>query len=379
MLPEDEQVYHRYLVAKPAIVITEKDVEKSYIDDRISLQDYKDYKFPDRKRIRELHAMHFPQPYDEKLCVVCQNVNGSGIIKCFNCPNYICKKCVEIRFLNEDTREGCFLVMHRRFCVKSGKILAIVPSVVPEPGYLKELRHYGRVAALDRIEKANKGEVEEVTHLLTYSLTHLLTYSLTHLLVYKEDEEDEIDLEAIEAEKERLRLLQEEEERKLRENPPELQHILHKLEHKSKKFHHVRKEVVKYQQKLDEKGQHAESYYERIQRLKDEDMVKLVELKKSFKEMIEKIQALKLEGEPSKVAIRDIKSMFVEIKFMQEMTCLDDLDMKMSEYHENERKKQEEIIKAQEEALQQQREEAQRKALEAQKLVEEKLKNSTVR
>ncbi len=173
-------------------------------------------------------------------------------------------------------------------------------------------------------------------------------------------------------------MLQEEEERKLRENPPELQHILHKLEHKSKKFHHVRKEVVKYQQKLDEKGQHAESYYERIQRLKDEDMVKLVELKKSFKEMIEKIQALKLEGEPSKVAIRDIKSMFVEIKFMQEMTCLDDLNMKMSEYHENERKKQEEIIKAQEEALQQQREEAQRKAQEAQKLIEEKLRNSTV-
>ena len=69
--------------------------------------------------------------------------------------------------------------------------------------------------------------------------------------------------------------------------------------------------------------------------------------------------------------------MFVEIKFMQEMTCLDDLDMKMSEYRENERKKQEEIVKAQEEALQQQREEAQRKALEAQKLIEEKLKNSS--
>ena len=100
--------------------------------------------------------------------MVCQNVNGPGIIKCFNCPNYICKRCVEIRFLNEDTREGSFLVMHRRFCVKSGKILAIVPSVVPEPGYLKELRHFGRVAALDRIEKANKSvEAEEVVNILT--------------------------------------------------------------------------------------------------------------------------------------------------------------------------------------------------------------------
>ena len=59
MLTEDEQVYHRYLVAKPAVVITEKDVEKSYIDDCITLQEYKDYKFPDRKRIRELHAMHW--------------------------------------------------------------------------------------------------------------------------------------------------------------------------------------------------------------------------------------------------------------------------------------------------------------------------------
>ncbi len=185
-------------------------------------------------------------------------------------------------------------------------------------------------------------------------------------------------MEAIEAEKERLRLLKEEEERKLRENPPELQNILHKLEHKAKKFHHVRKEILKYQEKLDEKGQHAESYYERLQRLKSEDMTKLVELKKTFKEYVDKIKALNLEGDPSKVAIRDIKLMMVEIKFMQEMTCKDELDLKMSEYNENERKKQEELIKAQEEVLQQQRAEAQLKAQEAQKMIEEKLRNSTL-
>ena len=63
---------------------------------------------------------------------------------------------------------------------------------------------------------------------------------------------------------------------------------------------------------------------------------------------------------------------------MQEMTCKDDLDLKMSEYKENERKKQEAVIQAQEEALQQQRLEAQRKAQEAQKIIEEKLRNSTL-
>jgi hypothetical protein len=113
LLPADEQVYHRYLLEKPPEVAATESLGKKYLDDEISLAEYADKKFPERKKMKDIEAMTYPLPYEAVDCVVC-GVANIATIKCQNCDNMVCKACITTRFLDPETKDGSFVYMHRR-------------------------------------------------------------------------------------------------------------------------------------------------------------------------------------------------------------------------------------------------------------------------
>lgn len=301
MLPEDEQVYHKYLTEKPEMKISDKQIEKLYLDDKISLEEYSDMKFPERKKKKDIEATTYPLPYNFDVCIICKGENGeNGIIKCPTCTNMVCKICIRRTFLDEDTKEGSFLLVHRRYCLQLGSMPKFNPIIVPEPGYIRELKLTGRAAALERlIPQAEIREEESIS-----------------------DSEEEVDEEELE----RQRLLREKEieemNRKLRECPPALQALMKATAKAHKKYVHARKEIIEYQQKLDEKG-HADNYYVRLQRLKGEAIEKLPKMTELVQDIRKKVVALKLEGEPSKLAIEKTDKLISNIDLLSNIETVE--------------------------------------------------------
>ena len=104
LLPADEQEYHRYLTVvekQPNM----KDIEKLYYDDSITLQEFADLKFPERKKQKDIESLTYPRPYVFEQCIVC-GVEDKATITCQNCTNMVCTDCITTYFLNESTREG---------------------------------------------------------------------------------------------------------------------------------------------------------------------------------------------------------------------------------------------------------------------------------
>jgi hypothetical protein len=129
-----------------------------------------------------------------------------------------------------------------------------------------------------------------------------------------EDDDEYVDDEALRkqrAEEERVRLEAEEEEQKeARERPPELLAIVDNLENLFRKLVKLEKEVIDYQEKLDEPG-HTEQFVERTTRLKQDTVTKLdVQLRKKLVAVIDAIKELNLEGE---YAPRSIKVMLKSV------------------------------------------------------------------
>jgi hypothetical protein len=102
LLKEDEQVYHEYLHEKKSKEPKLQDYEKKYYDDEISLQEFADLKFPERKKMREIEQQSYPRPYNIGICMICNGKNGSGLIKCVNCINLVCVNCIHSYFLDEN-------------------------------------------------------------------------------------------------------------------------------------------------------------------------------------------------------------------------------------------------------------------------------------
>ena len=128
LLPEDEQEYHRYL-AKEQPKVVKKTIERQYLDDEISLQQYNDLKFPERKKRRDEEAASYPLPYTMGSCIICSS--DSGVIKCSHCFNLVCTNCIYNVFLNNETSEGAFLLLHRRYCTKFGRLPDIQLTIMP--------------------------------------------------------------------------------------------------------------------------------------------------------------------------------------------------------------------------------------------------------
>lgn len=70
-LPADYQEHHRYLLDKPPPILTLKKMEDRYQKDECSLENYGDFKFPERKEKRDTEALQYPRPYKSDDCVIC--------------------------------------------------------------------------------------------------------------------------------------------------------------------------------------------------------------------------------------------------------------------------------------------------------------------
>jgi hypothetical protein len=114
LLPPDEQVFHEYLLDQKPITVTLQKMAQKYQNDLITLADFRDYKFPDRKEVREKDAFDYPLPYKMDDCVVCLMQDIASIhCPCLNCKNMVCQQCIKTNFLNEKTKLGSFIYMHR--------------------------------------------------------------------------------------------------------------------------------------------------------------------------------------------------------------------------------------------------------------------------
>lgn len=250
MLPDDWQSYHLYLKEKTIVAIKETALEKDYVAGNIELQTYIDFKFPERKRLRDIQALTYPQPYTYSTCVICGS--DKGVISCESCNNVVCVSCVETVFLNEETKEGSFLLMHRRYCLKLGKIRVTPPQLVQESAYLRLLRMTGRAAAMERLMPKPPPKVE----------------------VKADDDGDSVDEEELFQQELERKRAEEERQRRLLECPPELEHIIETIKKMEKKLEKHKKEVFDAQGRLDEGG-HSDTYTVRIERLKSEEINKM--------------------------------------------------------------------------------------------------------
>ena len=143
LLPADEQPYHEYLNEITPVKIDNENIESKYLHDTISLQEYEDLKFPDRKRKKDEESKSYPLPYVYSTCRICQGEN-IGLIKCQNCDYMACISCIKREFLDPETKSGCFLLFHRRFCLKLGKLPECIIEFAQESAYLRELRDTGK-------------------------------------------------------------------------------------------------------------------------------------------------------------------------------------------------------------------------------------------
>jgi hypothetical protein len=181
-------------------------------------------KFPERKKRKDEDLLKYPLPYEKGICVICGSPD-EGIIKCNVCDNYVCIECVYAKFHREETKEGSYLLIHRRFCLKLALLKPVHVEVQLPPAYLRELRMTGKEAALKLLAEETKPEEEE--------------------------EEEEVEEEDEEERLYRLEMQRVKEEREynamMKENPPALQAILGKFAKVEKKFLHIRKDALEQQ------------------------------------------------------------------------------------------------------------------------------------
>lgn len=316
MLPEDEQPFHTYLTEKPVEVRTLKMIEADYLADKVPLQDYYDAKFPDRKKRKDLEALRYPRPYPSGQCIICGDPK-MGIIKCHVCDNKICAPCIKTTFLDPETREGSFLLMHRHHCLHLPLLRSLHKETVLEPGYLRELRATGWGHAM--------------------SILGPLIYAKMHPPEDVEEEEEEVeDEDEARYEAERRRREEEAERIKhLKECPSELERLLHALQNRLKKFEKLKKEIMEHQHNLDEPG-HTDQYEARQRRLRDEALEKLAEaVRQPGEVLLRKIVSLDLsESETAYKATEETEELVAKCTFLQEMESVQQYEAKLCEYAE---------------------------------------------
>jgi len=254
MLPEDEQVFHTYLTELPEALPSVKLLDNEFMEGRLTLQEYEDLKFPERKRRKDADLLRYPLPVAPGHCIICRD-DAAGVIQCNVCDNHVCIECVYQKFHREETKEGSYLLIHRRFCLKLAPLRPARVEVQLPPAYLRELHMTGREAAMKMLQEETR--------------------------IVEEDEEEEEDAEDAEERRHREEMERIRQEREhaamMKENPPAMQAILAKFAKLEKKFVHIRKEALEQQARIDEPG-HSDFFTERLVRLKNECTDKLLEL-----------------------------------------------------------------------------------------------------
>jgi hypothetical protein len=253
LLPEDEQVYHRYLNEQKPLDDTRKTLAKSYIDGDITLQDYEDAKFPDRKKQRDIEGRTYPLPFDKDTCSICTK-EDAGIVKCHTCKNMVCASCMGSIFSGKNGRKSIsFLLMHQKFCMKLGELATIQPLVDDEPAYLREFRSTTRAAALELLLPKKDADLMKEDHV-------------------SEDEEEAEERRRQELEEQRLAA--EEAARLLRDNPVPLQAIREQFDARYRKFERIARDITDYTEKVLDKT-HTDQFIARNTRLRAEAIERL--------------------------------------------------------------------------------------------------------
>ena len=261
LLTDEEQLYHAYLLDKNEPDISLERMAEKYQNDVISLAEYEDFKFPERAQLRDIEALEYPRPYEMKNCIICHSVK-TATIKCQNCPNMVCKSCIESKFLNENGKVGSFLYLHRLFCMKRGSALNLRLNPIKEPSYLIGLRDNGRIAIVNKVT----AEAAERERLNFFEIQDI--------------EDDGYDSE----EERRKRRLQEENKRIPIDT--DLYHIMVGISLLAKDFRNIKRDVLSAQRDIDRRklkprsafvNEHDESkYFYRLNTLKSYEMSRMI-------------------------------------------------------------------------------------------------------
>lgn len=252
LLPEDEQVYHTYLMEKlkPAEV---KSLHRKYLDDDITLKEYEELKFPDRTKRKYIESLTYPLPIEGQTCIICSQPHV-GVVRCHTCENMVCKSCILDVFHGRSRRQESYLLMHHKYCMKLGELPEIVLDAVPDDAFLREFRDNSRLAVIKRFQPKTSIEEEDESLLLA---------------INEEEQAKRL------AEAQRLQELAEAEERqRLLENPPELQEKRQFFEDKRRKWEKYKRELLDYNDKVADTS-HTEQYIARHRRLRAELVIKI--------------------------------------------------------------------------------------------------------
>jgi hypothetical protein len=328
VLDAEEQQFHRYLM-KPPPKLIKKSLERQYLDDEITLQQYDDSKHPIRKAKKDEEALSYPRPYTTGKCVICQN-EATGLIKCIDCDNLVCIDCIQRVFLAEETSEGSFLLLHRKYCIKFGNLPKISKEIAAEPSYLHLLRTTGIQQANAHLEnlKASKrtldaNDFDEIAETLTG-----VSQKSRNTLLMEDDEEkdgdDENDGDSLFTTA-TLQLQQ------------EIEYLIHIIEKCGDKIDSCLSSLKEYQAVLDNprRSQHLQ---ERVLRLKNEKIEKIGHTKEKIQQVrrrVKKYQNKHCKNYP------DLLKSFGELE--EKEGVMDRLieSKSLSEFHENEQKLEE--------------------------------------
>lgn len=293
LLPEDEKVYHTYLNAGKPSEDTNKTISKSYIDGDISLKEYEDLKFPERKLLHEIEHQTYPLPYDKETCIICTRDN-IAIVQCNTCTNMVCGQCMKTVFASGRANEKStsFLLMHQKYCMKLGELPPIIPIVVDEVAYLREFRLTSRKLALEMLLPKKESMMIQEEEL-------------------SEDEEEQEYQRKLAEEK--ARLLAAENERILRENPFSLRLLREQLNIKLKRLDRISKDVKEINDKINDKSR-TDQYRTRNIRLRLETFDKLaIQVLDPVVLLQEQAIALNLTGEFIETFLKDVEYVKNEI------------------------------------------------------------------
>ncbi len=335
------QVYHKYLNEKKIVIVDHKALNKSYIDGEISLTEYDNLKFPERKLKNDIIALNYPLPMEGETCIIC-NREKAGVIKCQNCVNMVCCECIVLHFTastaedeshtahnyhiesvknsdkidenntnknattnnttavntnshksnttsstNTMDSKGSFLLLHHKYCMKLGKLPDVHTPFVQEPAYLRKFRETSRTAVIAKLTPPPKDTFQVEVEVVDVEDAEERAYRL---------QQEAIAAERAEKEKQRLAI----------ENPPILQNLRVEFNEKKKKFHKMEKEITDYLNKINDTS-HTEQFIARNVRLKNELVVKLfATVRDPLEELKQKGVQLSLQGEFIESFYRDI-------------------------------------------------------------------------
>lgn len=122
LIPKREQPRHEYLNLPKRK--RKQTPQQLYSKGLIDLQTFEDLILPEQKALRDKKAMDFPLPEPFHPCVVCAETKAQ--IQCMECPNRVCKECVQARFQKDGEAEmdvETFLLLHHVYCLKNGRPL----------------------------------------------------------------------------------------------------------------------------------------------------------------------------------------------------------------------------------------------------------------